>query len=240
MSEEGAQPAGRAPTGPEAGPGLADDPRALQVLTSEQAALSSARALVYNEAFTRAGMFLTFVSASLVALALVGQAMAFSRDFLVLAATLLAFDILIGVATLGRVFDAGLDDLRFIQGMNRIRQGYARVAPAVVPFLPGSIHDDAAGVFETYGSLSLRRGTSAIFHGLSTTGGMIATIVAVLAGALGAVAGLLLDRGQATVVGAGVVAFVVVFVALIRYGTSTIRAFHTSLTPRFPPDPPEG
>jgi hypothetical protein len=65
------------------------DPRALQILTTEHWSLLSARSLVYNEAFARAGMFLTFLSASLVALALVAQGMGFDRDFLVLSAIML-------------------------------------------------------------------------------------------------------------------------------------------------------
>lgn len=38
---------------------LLDDPRVLQILTTEHWSLLSARSLAYNEAFTRAGMFLT-------------------------------------------------------------------------------------------------------------------------------------------------------------------------------------
>ena len=90
---------------PMAGDGL-DDPRLLQILSTEHWSLLSARSLVYNEAFARAGMFLTFLSASLVALAFVASAMAFSRQFLVLAAILLFVDIAIGLATLGRMLDA--------------------------------------------------------------------------------------------------------------------------------------
>ena len=51
------------------------DPRALQILSAEHSSLLSARALAYNEAFTRAGMFLAFLSMSFVALALVAQAL---------------------------------------------------------------------------------------------------------------------------------------------------------------------
>ena len=80
--------AGDTPRGPDGaaapGAGLLD-PRALQVLTTEHWSLLSARSLAYNEAFTRAGMFLSFLSMSLVALALLAQAMAFSYDFLLVA-----------------------------------------------------------------------------------------------------------------------------------------------------------
>ena len=65
------------------------DSRALQILTAGHGSLSSARALVYNEAFTRAGMFLAFLSTSFVALALVSQSLPSTDDFLLVAAIVL-------------------------------------------------------------------------------------------------------------------------------------------------------
>src|SRR3989337_1720793 len=69
-----------------------DDPRALQILSTEHWSLLSARSLAYNEAFTRGGMFLSFLSMSFVALALLAQGMSFDREFLIIAAVVLAFD----------------------------------------------------------------------------------------------------------------------------------------------------
>src|SRR4051795_6849919 len=90
------------------------DPRALTILTAEHASLLAARGLVYNESFARAGMFLTFLSATLVALGLIATAIGFSDQFLVLAAGVLAVDLFIGLATLGRVVDASREDLRYL------------------------------------------------------------------------------------------------------------------------------
>ena len=56
------------------GPAHLADPRALTILTTEHWSLLTARSLVYNEAFARAGMFLTFLAGSLVALGFVSQA----------------------------------------------------------------------------------------------------------------------------------------------------------------------
>lgn len=90
--------------GPEAIPptGL-DDPRALQVLTTEHWSLLSARALAYNETFARAGMFVTFPSATLVALGLVSTGTGFNRDLVVVAIAVLGVDLFVGLATMGRV-----------------------------------------------------------------------------------------------------------------------------------------
>ncbi|HEY4190726.1 MAG TPA: hypothetical protein VGM28_09910, partial [Candidatus Limnocylindrales bacterium] len=55
------------------------DPRALTILTTEHWSLLSGRSLVYNEAFSRAGMFLSFLAATLVALGLMAGAMGFGH-----------------------------------------------------------------------------------------------------------------------------------------------------------------
>ena len=96
---------GRRPPGPRRGPAPfpVDDPRALTILTTEHWSLLSARSLVYNEAFARAGMFLSFLAATLVALGLMSGAMGFSDEFLGIVALVLGLDLFIGLATMGRV-----------------------------------------------------------------------------------------------------------------------------------------
>ena len=215
------------------GEGL-DDPRALQILSTEHWSLLSARSLVYNEAFARAGMFLTFLSASLVALAFVANAMAFSRAFLVLAAILLFVDIAIGLATLGRMLDASVDDLRSIAGMNRIRNAYVRMAPGVAPFLSAGIHDDAAGALQTYGDPRIRTGLAAFLHGLTTAGGMILTIDALLAAALGGVIAIFAGADMAGTFAVGVAAFLALFLVLNRYAYGVVRGFEATYPSRFP------
>ena len=85
------------------------DPRALQILSTEHWSLLTARSLVYNEAFARGGMFLALLSATLVALGLISTATGFSDAFLALAAVVLALDLFVGLATLGRI-NAASDD----------------------------------------------------------------------------------------------------------------------------------
>ena len=221
------------------GGGDLDDPRLLQILSTEHWSLLSQRSLVYNEAFARAGMFLTFLSASLVALAFVANAMAFSHEFLILAALLLFVDIAIGLTTLGRMLDASVDDLRSIAGMNRIRNAYVRIAPGVVPFLTSGIHDDTAGVMETYGAPNIRVGLGAVLHGLTTAGGMIMMIDSLLAAGFGGVLALFLGADMPGAFGAGLVAFVLLFALLNRYAYSVVSGFEASFTPRFPSPPGE-
>src|SRR4029079_4374359 len=65
-----------------------EDPRVLQILSTEHWSLLTSRSLAYNEAFIRGGMFLTFLSMSFVALALLAQAMSFGDEFLTIAAVI--------------------------------------------------------------------------------------------------------------------------------------------------------
>ena len=67
-------------------PPAIDDPRALQILSTEHWSLLTARSLVYNETFARGGMFLAMLSASLLVLGLIATATGFSEAFLMVAA----------------------------------------------------------------------------------------------------------------------------------------------------------
>src|SRR5688572_21365980 len=128
------------------------DPRAIQVMSTEHWSLLASRSLAYNEAFIRGGMFLTFLSMSFVALALLAQGMSFDSEFLTVAAILLAFDLVIGLATYGRINGANVDDLRAVYGMARIRHGYTEAAPVLVPYFTTAPHDDVPSVLTAYGS----------------------------------------------------------------------------------------
>lgn len=72
----------------------------------------------------------------------------------------------------GRIVGANYEDYRSVYGMARIRHGYGEVAPAVLPYITTSRHDDLTGVVVSYGSPPLG-GLGAIFYGLTTSAGMI-------------------------------------------------------------------
>lgn len=214
-----------------------DDPRALTILTTEHWSLLSARSLVYNEAFARGGMFLTFLSATLVALGLVSTATGFSRPFLYIAAAVLAVDLFIGLATLGRIASATAEDLRYLAGMNRLRHAYHEIVPGLEKYFISGRHDDMRGVFEIYSADEEVMSKSGILHGLTTTPGMLSAICAVIAGALAGVLTMLLS--ESTMI-AGIVAFAVLVVGnvlgIVLMGQK-IAAFGESLRPVFPHPP---
>jgi hypothetical protein len=210
-----------------------DDPRVITLLSTEHWSLLSARSLAYNEAFVRAGMFLTFLSMSFVALALLAQAMAFDRDFLSVAAMVLAFDLVIGFATFGRINGANYDDLRAVHGMARIRHAYTQITPIVAPYFTTPIHDDIDAVTTVYGPISDRL-PGQIAYGLTTSAGMIGLIVSMVGGVLTAVVAMLIGAAGGTAIWIGVIGGVLVLVALIVYGKSTVESVQSSVTARFP------
>jgi hypothetical protein len=213
-----------------------DDPRAIQILSTEHWSVLTARSLAYNEAFVRGGMFLTFLSMSFVALALLADAMAFGTDFLVVAAIVLAFDLIIGLTTFGRIAGANADDLRAMHGMARIRHGYLQAAPILAPFFTTATYDDVDSVSEGYHAPD---GVLAqIAYGLTTSLGMIGLIVALLGGVLVSVIGLLAGVSGSAAVWLAVGGALLTFAALVAYAFRSIPRQQASLEVRFPAPSP--
>jgi hypothetical protein len=214
-----------------------EDPRAITILSTEHWSLLSARSLAYNEAFTRGGLFLTFLSMSFVALALLSQAMSFGDEFLTVAAVVLAFDLVIGLATYGRISAANVDDLRAVHGMARIRHAYTEIAPIVSPYFTTATHDDMTSVLTAYGSPS-SSGIGLIMYGLTTSGGMIGLISSMVGGVLASVLSLMLGVSGGQAVGIGVGGFAVLFGALLILTSGSVPRHQATMVARFPA--PEG
>jgi hypothetical protein len=193
-----------------------DDPRVIQILSTEHWSLLGARSLAYNEAFVRAGMFLTFLSMSFVALALVAQAMPFDRSFLSVAALVLAFDLVIGLTTFLRMNGANLDDLRANHGMARIRHAYTQITPIVTPYFTTPTHDDIDAVTTVYGPIS-----NSLFgqflYGLSTSNGMIGLIVSMVGGVLTTVVAMLSGAAGGVAIWIGLAGGVIVLAGLFAF-----------------------
>jgi hypothetical protein len=166
----------------------------LQILTTEHWSLLSTRALTWNEAFSRATMFLSAVSGSVVALALVASVMGFDGGFSTFALVLLPVVLFAGVATFRRLIEINREDLRWVVGMNRLRHAYLEAAPELRSYFVSGWTDDEAGIMTTFGA---RPGRGSLAHELVTTPGLIAVVDAVVAGALVGI--LSLAIGLATV-----------------------------------------
>jgi hypothetical protein len=214
-----------------------DDPRAIQILSTEHWSLLSTRSLAYNEAFTRGGMFLTFLSMSFVALALLAQGMTFGTQFLAVATVVLAFDLVIGLATYGRISGANVDDLRALHGMARIRHAYTEAAPILVPYFTSPVHDDIESVLKGYGDLP-ESGFGQLVYALTTSGGMIGLITAMVGGVLTSVVALLLGTDGGLAIWIGILGAIVVFVAIVLATFGSVPRHQAGLRTLFPAAPP--
>jgi hypothetical protein len=161
MSTEGESPSG-APAG------IPPSVRA-QLLATEHWGLLASRSTTQSEVLTRISMFLTFTSASVVSVALVGQATKFSEAFVMLAVIVLFIDVAMGLLTQIRVMNVAQEDLMYVTAMNRLRAAYVDLDPGVAPYLMAAYHDDQAGANRTYfffgnrSALSHVAGSSMIF-----------------------------------------------------------------------------
>lgn len=212
------------------------DPRVLQILSTEHWSLLSARSLAYNEAFTRGAMFLAFLSMSFVALALVAQARPIDREFLFVLALVLAFDLVVGLTTYGRIIGAGSEDYRAVHGMARIRHGYGQIAPVVLPYFTSSVHDDLRGVMVSYGSPPLD-GLGALIHQLTTSGGMIGLIVSMIGGVLGLVVALSVGTTLPVAFGVAAVAGLGLFLGLVAVTVRVYSGVQATVQVSFPSPP---
>jgi hypothetical protein len=186
------------------GAGITDAVRA-QILATEHWSLLATRSMTWNEIFSRASMFITVLSAAVVALALVAQATAFGSGFRLFALLVLPVVLLVGVATFLRLGDANTDDLGLVLGMNRLRHAYLELAPELEPYFVTGHHDDMAGLTQSYG-LGYHSGLGRV---LAATPNLVAIIDSVVFGVLAALIAQLLGTPDAAAVAIGAAAALV-------------------------------
>jgi hypothetical protein len=216
---------------------IRDDPRALTILSTEHWGLLSARGLAYNEAFTRANMYLTFVSMSLVALALLANVTNIDRRFLGVAATVLGADFVAGLLTTLRMVLARLEDTRATLAMNRIRNAYLSISPTVGRYLVTSSHDDLRGL-RLSETLGMRTSIGAV-ENLASSGLMVGVINVLIGGAFVFTVLLIagLDVGAARTIGA----LSAIALAALAFGVVIPRVARqlSNFETRFPTPPHE-
>jgi hypothetical protein len=211
-----------------------DDPRAMQILSTEHWSLLATRSLSWNESFSRAGLFLSVVSATAVALALVGQASQFGEQFVAFALVMLPIALFVGLATFTRLDEVNSEDFVWVAGMNRIRHAYLEMNPGLRPYFITGWTDDPAGMERTFG---IHRPGSAAAHWIVTMPGMVAVIDGVLGGL---VVGLALTALSGMAMGGSIVAGLAVGIAipvvLALRSRNSVRWFLGAFRPRFPSD----
>ncbi len=202
----------------------------VQILATEHWSLLATRSMTWNELFTRTSMFVTVLSACVVALALVAQATDFGTPFQMVALLILPVMLALGIGTLIRLGDAMTEDVWLVMGMNRLRHAYLDIAPDLEPYFLTGHHDDLAGIMQTRGPRP-QMGPSRI---LAATPSIVAIIDAILVGViLALLVGLVNDHPVAPSV-AGVVAALATIVVLVGVIPSReMNRFAQALEPRF-------
>lgn len=209
----------------------------MQILATEHWSLLATRSMVWNEIFTRAGMFLTTLSAAIVALALVAQASAFDETFRMLALLILPVVLFLGVATYIRLGDAQVIDVWTVAGMNRLRNAYLDIAPDLEPYFVTSQYDDIEGMLWTAGHFNRIKPSMA----LVSTPAIVGVICAVLSGVIGwLLTSVLTDREVARMSVALIVGATAAVLLIAVIPRMLIQGNLGRYEPRFPRPNPGG
>jgi hypothetical protein len=191
-----------------------DDPRALEILTTEHWSLLSTRTLGYQEMFGRTTIFVAVLSGMVVALALLAQATHFGHETLWFAVVLISVALLIGLATFVRCVAINFEDARWVTGMNLLRHAYLHLVPELEPFFVTGHDREADRLALGHGS---RQRLGNLANSLTTTSGVVAALNSILAGALASDLGALFGGGPAVIVALGVGVSVVSALGHVRY-----------------------
>jgi hypothetical protein len=207
-------------------------PHAAQILGTEHWNLLATRSLIWNEAMSRATVFLTVLSASIIALALLADATGFGPQTTTLALVLLPVVFLLGLAAYARLVQINTEELQLVLAMNRLRRAYLTIEPGLEPYLTTGHHDDERGVLATY---MLDRPTRQWLwvHFLVNTPTIVATVDAALAAAIVVLVLQVAEASRAALVAGGAAAFLAVWGVLFRLQLHTLRPLRHA-TPRFP------
>ena len=202
----------------------------VQILATEHWSLLATRSMTWNEVFSRASMFITVLSAAVVALALVAQATGFGPGFRVFALLVLPVVLLVGVATIIRLGDANSDDFWLVSGMNRLRHGYLELAPELEPYFITAHNDDEVSIMLSYGPDARLR----LSRFLAGTPNLVAAINIVVAGVLAALIADTLGASDVVDVVVGVLCALVATVCFGYFAYRTVAAVRRSHHPHFP------
>jgi hypothetical protein len=212
-------------------------PQAAQILGTEHWSLIAARSLIWNEAQSRATVFLTVLSASIIALALLADATGFGAQTTTLALVLLPVVFLLGIAAYARQVQINTEEFQLVLAMNRLRHAYLTLEPGLGRYITTGHHDDEQGVIATYMYTSGRPSRQWLWvHFLVNTPTIVATVDAALAAAIVVLLLQVAEAARAVAVAGGAVAFLVVWGVLFRLQLHTLRPFRDQ-TPRFPTPP---
>ena len=120
--------------------------------------------------------------------------------------------------------------------MARIRHGYTQITPLVAPYFTTATHDDIDTVLAGYGTFT-GGALSGVLYGMTTSLGMVGLIVAMVGGVLASVLALLAGLSGELAVWVGVAGAAVVFAAVLARTLWQIPRQQAALEVRFPAGP---
>jgi Ca2+/Na+ antiporter len=200
---------------------------AIQILTTEHFTLQSARGAAASESSSRSALFLTVLSAALVALALAAQ-VAKPREVLLLALMALGVVFFLGMVTYLRVLSTAIEDYLYVREINRIRHFYVETVPGIERYFVLSHHDDDHSVHWSMGMHVGKR------ESLLTAAAAVGVVNSVVGGVLVALAvQLAAAPARAVTIWIGVGAHLVLAATLLVHGRRRMRTIGQMAPARF-------
>jgi hypothetical protein len=206
----------------------------VQILATEHWGQLATRSMLWNETFTRVGMYLTTLSAAVVAIALVAQASDFGSEFRLFALLVLPVVLFVGYSTGVRLTQSQELEIWSIVAMNRLRHAYVEIAPDLEPYFVTSHYDDVEGLLQSAGPYTRVRPSMLI----SSTPVVVAVVNSVVTGVIVALLVDLVTGVDVLARLAGVVAGLVVCAYLmVIVPQREIGRLYTEYVPEFPREP---
>jgi len=201
------------------------------MLVTEHFTLQGARSATISDANGRTSFFLGTLSAVTVALAFVAQISGMGDAFFVFAMVLLPTLLFIGLASFERLLQLGIENIRCVVAINRIRHYYLEVAPELRAHFTLSPHDDTQGVLTSLGSL---RGNVRAWDIFVTNAGMVAVVNGIIAGVVGALIAWQLRLGMLATAVIGLLVGLGLLAILVSYLARSWRRSAQIIGSRFP------
>ena len=157
-----------------------------------------------------------------------------------LVAVLLALDLFVGLATLGRLASATTEELQALQAISRVRHAYLELVPTLEPYDLGPAHDDFASVLGAYGGAPATRVRPSILraarHGLTTMPGLVMALTSAVAGAIAAVLAAVAGAEPPLALVVGVIAGALTMAGLFRHArwVDEMVVSRTKVSRRYP------
>lgn len=209
-------------------PDAPDRQELLTALTTEHFALQGARSQATSESSSRAALYVSAVSSTLVALGFIGQISAVGNVFTLFALTALPTLYFLGLFTFIRLVESSVEDILYGRAINRIRHYYLELAGSKAALFMLSAHDDVPGVLANMG---VRPRRSQLYF---TASSMVAVINSVIAGSTVAIAvGAAGNPPLGPAAGIGGLAAIVSLLILFRVQASRFNV-GADIEPMFP------